>query len=148
MEALSRTFVEHGMTANTERRRGSFAGVLAVTLLMLFAHFLALLVLIQFMVRFVAVCTMLFDQSGVELPWSTRHVIETSHFLRAYWYLIFFLFLPADAALLLGPRLVSRRAAWMSTCWFALVLLGMILYLGLAHVALYLPLVVLVQSIS
>ena len=118
----------------------SIAKALLGTAAMLFAHFVAGLVVFVVLSRIVPIYVQHCDAIGMELPAPALGVIKVSMLMAHYWYLPLVGFGVLDAAILLALDLFRPRARWLKSCWHtAVLLLAVILFLGFAAFALGMP---------
>jgi type II secretory pathway component PulF len=113
----------------------------------LLAHVGAAVVLLSVLVKVVPHFERVFADFSLQLPVITQVLIVLSRWTCAFWWLI----APAgliDAGVLFGLRSLPRGARWLSTLWAAVVLLGVILVLGAAIVAVGLPLAGLTHALA
>ena len=110
------------------------------TAAMLFAHFVAGLVVFVVLSRVVPIYVGHYNELGMELPTPALGVIKVSMLMAHYWYLPLVVFVVVDGAILLGCDLLLPRHRWLKTCWHTAVLLAVILFLGFAALALGMPL--------
>jgi hypothetical protein len=132
---------EQAMDENTLGKR------LLVTAGWLLVHFGAAVVLLFVLVKVVPHFEKVFADFSLELPVFTEVLIGLSRFTCAFWWLI----VPAgllDAGVLLGLRSLPRGARRLSTMWATVVLLGVILLLGAAILAVGLPLAGLTHALA
>jgi len=90
-------------------------------------HILSLIVAIVFLCMIVPEYTHFFDQADVLLPHPTLQVIELSWLFVSYWYLIIFLAVILDSAIVGVLALFAWKRTWLlsiySHCWLVAVIL-------------------------
>ena len=138
----------NAMKDKIPQHENSLARSIVWTVCTTFAHFLAAVVLLIVMWRVVPRYIMIFEDFDVKLPATTQLLIQLSNLTANYWYLFFPLGLLTDAAILFILSRLPARARWLATAWFVAVLLAAIVFLAFASVALFIPLMGLINRLS
>ena len=115
---------------------------------MLLTHLVAFVVVISVLGTTVSRFLAIFAEFEAEVPPVTILVIDLSHVVTAYWYLLLPLALVIDAALLFGLSCLPPAARWLATVWATLVWLATLVLLAIVVVGLFLPLEELVSDLS
>jgi type II secretory pathway component PulF len=115
---------------------------------MLLTHLVAFVLVMWVLGTIVPQFLAMFAEFEAEVPPVSILVIDLSHIVTAYWYLVLPLALVIDAALLFGLRCLPAAANWLATVWATLVWLGMLLLLAMVVVGLYVPLDQLLTDLS
>jgi len=99
---------------------------------MLLAHSLALFFVMVAFVKIVPTYAMFFEQQEVTLPVATQQLLTWSEFWVAYWYLIFFIGMTMDAAIVLTLALAAKTSRIVSlySHTFLLVVCALLIYMG------------------
>lgn len=95
-------------------------GIVAILL----AHSFALFLVLMMLVKVVPMYTVFFEHQDVALPVVTRRIVWFSEFCLAYWFIMYFLGMVADAAIVLTLARAASKRRWLLSAYSHLCLLA------------------------
>jgi type II secretory pathway component PulF len=106
-------------------------------------HFVTLILTIVVLRTIVPIYIKLFEDYDVELPVVTQQLIHLSWFVVDYWYLIVFLGMIGDTAVVTLLSVAASKRQWLLSAYSHLWLVAAILFFFGTSVALGLPIYIL-----
>jgi type II secretory pathway component PulF len=129
-------------TNAASRSPASLMGFIALVAL----HVICGLVVLFVLLRSIPQYEKIFKDFGTRLPDVTLLVLQLSHFVGWYWYLLIPVALVGDVAILFVCHRTSHP--WLMAAWGIFVLLAAMLFVALAHLAVSMPFFSLMSRLS